>query len=39
LVYVVNAGEELAEYLSYTGEGARIGYLGSSEKRYAIMFI
>lgn len=39
LVYVVDAGENLAEYLSYTGEGARIGYPGSSEIRYAIMFI
>ncbi len=37
LTYVVDLGGDLADYLSYTGEGAEIISLGG--KRYAIMFI
>lgn len=37
LVYVTDAGEELSEYLSYTGEGAEI--LSASGRRYAVIFV
>jgi len=37
LVYVLDCGDELSEYLSYTGEGAKV--LTSSGERYAIVFV
>ena len=37
LVYVLDAGDKLAEYLSYTGEGADI--LTISGRRYAVVFV
>ena len=37
LVYIVDAGEELSDYLSYTGEGAEI--LSPRGRRYAAIFI
>lgn len=37
LVYVVDAGEELSEYLSYTGEGAEVK--SASGRRYAVVFV
>ncbi len=37
VVYVVDSGEELTKYLSYTGEGAEI--LSPSGRRYSIIFI
>ena len=37
LVYVLDAGDELAEHLSYTGEGAEI--VTPSGRRYAIVFV
>ncbi len=39
LAYVVDAGPELAEYLSYTGEGAEIRSMSQSGMRYAVVFI
>ncbi len=37
LVYVLDAGDELADYLSYTGEGADI--LTPGGRRYAVVFV
>ncbi|MCE4601379.1 MAG: hypothetical protein F7C38_07475 [Desulfurococcales archaeon] len=37
LVYIVDAGEELTDYLSYTGEGAEI--MSPRGRRYAVIFI
>jgi len=37
LIYITDAGEELSEYLSYTGEGAEI--LSVSGRRHAVIFI
>lgn len=37
LVYIVDAGEELSDYLSYTGEGAEM--LSPRGRRYAVIFV
>lgn len=37
LVYIVDAGEELTDYLSYTGEGAEI--MSPRGRRYAAIFV